>query len=163
MKRDLLFDRNEFIFSYRVGGVLIYDDKILLQKPENDDYAIIGGHVTSMETTADALIREYKEELRADISIERLMAVGEIFFLWDNRPCHQICLYYKCRLNQENAISLEGCFYGYDDLNHKRMDMKYCWVPLEQLRKGLKVYPSELVPHILSRGDKIEHFVSSQI
>ena len=30
MKRDLLFDRNEFIFSYRVGGVLIYDDKILL-------------------------------------------------------------------------------------------------------------------------------------
>ena len=47
MSRDLLFRTEEFIFSYRVGGVLIRDGRILLQRPREDDYAIIGGHVAS--------------------------------------------------------------------------------------------------------------------
>lgn len=50
MGRDILFRTEEFVFSYRVGGLLIKDNKILLQKPKNDDYAIIGGHVACLET-----------------------------------------------------------------------------------------------------------------
>ena len=42
---DILFKQDDFVFSYRVGGVLIRDGKILLQRPKDDDYAIIGGHV----------------------------------------------------------------------------------------------------------------------
>ena len=36
MSRDILFKTDDFIFSYRVGGLLIRNDKILLQKPRND-------------------------------------------------------------------------------------------------------------------------------
>ena len=42
---DILFKNDDFVFSYRVGGILKHNGKILLQRPENDDYAIIGGHV----------------------------------------------------------------------------------------------------------------------
>ena len=41
---DILFKNDDFVFSYRVGGILIHKGKILLQRPKNDAYAIIGGH-----------------------------------------------------------------------------------------------------------------------
>ena len=46
---DILFKNPDFVFSYRVGGILIHNGKILLQRPKNDDYAIIGGHIAAME------------------------------------------------------------------------------------------------------------------
>lgn len=57
MNRDILFKIENFIFSYRVGGLLIYNNKILLQKPENDNFSIIGGHVSCLETTKETLRR----------------------------------------------------------------------------------------------------------
>ncbi len=56
---DILFKNDDFVFSYRVGGILIHNDKILLQRPKNDDYAIIGGHVAAMETSPETLKREF--------------------------------------------------------------------------------------------------------
>lgn len=100
MGKDILYKTEDFVFSYRVAGILIRDNKILLQKPSNDDgYSLIGGHVSIGETTDISLIREFKEEIGVDISIDRLFAVGEIFFPWGKRPCHQISLYYKVKLS----------------------------------------------------------------
>ena len=31
----------------------------------------------------------------------------------------------------------------------------FCWVPLEDLKKGTKVYPLELIPYILEQGKEI--------
>ena len=163
MEKDILFKNETYIFSYRTGGILLHDGKILLQKPQNDDYAIIGGHVTAMETTEQTLKREFEEEISAKIEVDSLMAVGEIFFPWGKRPCHQICLYYKIHLCDPEAIPLSGIFHGYDELGNERINLDFCWVSLEELRKGVKVYPEELIPHILSNEDKVFHFVSRQI
>ena len=92
---DILFKNDDFVFSYRVGGILIHNEKILLQRPKNDDYAIIGGHVAAMETSMETLKREFEEELHAEIEVDNLLAIGEIYFPWGKRPCHQICLYYN--------------------------------------------------------------------
>ena len=154
---DILFKNNDFVFSYRVGGILIRNDKILLQRPINDDYAIIGGHVASMETSAETLKREFEEELHAKIAVDDLLAIGEIYF-----PCHQICLYYKVHLLDE-SIPLDGVFHGYDDLDNERINLDFCWVPLEDLHNGTKVYPLELIPHILEPANGIVHFISKQI
>lgn len=160
--KDILFKTDDFVFSYRVGGILIHNDKILLQKPQNDDYSIIGGHVAAAETSAEALKREFMEELHADIEVGELVAVGEIFFPWGKKPCHQISLYYKVELNSDN-IPLDGIFHGYDDFDNKRIDLDFCWVPLAELQAGTKVYPTELIPHILSGSNEILHFTSKQI
>ena len=76
---DILFKNDEFVFSYRVGGILIRDGKILLQRPKNDDYSIIGGHVAAMETSMEALKREFEEELHTKIEVDNLLAIGEIY------------------------------------------------------------------------------------
>lgn len=163
LKKDILFNADDFLFSFRVGGILLRDNKILLQKPKDDDYAIIGGHISSMETTSETLKREYKEELHTDIEVGNLLAVGEVFFLWGCRPCHQVCFYYKVHLCDEKSIPLDGVFSGYDELDNKRIDLDFCWIPLNELRNGLKVYPSELIPIILDDRKEISHFVSKQL
>ena len=162
MGEDILFKTDDFIFSYRVGGVLLHNDKILLQKPKDDDYAIIGGHVSSMETTQETLRREYQEELHADIEVDNLIAVSEIFFPWGNKPCHQVCFYYKVHLCDEDSIPMDGIFQGYDELDNKRVDLDFCWVPLDELINGVKVYPLELIPIILEDSTEIKHFISNQ-
>lgn len=94
---DILFKNDDFVFSYRVGGILIRNGKILLQRPKNDD------------------------------------------------------------------IPLDGVFHGYDGLDDKRIDLDFCWVPFEDLKNSVKVYPQELVPYILEQKKEIVHFVSKQI
>lgn len=93
---DILFKNDDFVFSYRVGGILIHDGKILLQRPKNDDYAIIGGHVVAMETSMETLKREFEEELHASIEVDNLFAIGEIYFPYlisqrsANRPTYPL-------------------------------------------------------------------------
>lgn len=159
---DILFENNNYVYSYRVGGIVVHNHKILLQKPLNEDYSIIGGHVEFLETTANALKREFKEELHAEIEIGNLMAVGEIFFPWGEKPCHQIALYYKVHLSDKNAIPLDGTFQGYDVCSGKKVNLRFCWIPLNEL-SNITLYPQELTPVILKNSDKTEHFVSNQL
>ena len=50
---DILFKTDDYIFSYRVGGLLLHNGKVLMQKLIGEDgYAFIGGHVAFGETTA---------------------------------------------------------------------------------------------------------------
>lgn len=60
-------------------------------------------------------------------------------------------------------ICLISTKHKHDDPDKERIDLDFCWVPLEELKKGLKVYPLELIPHILNESSEIVHFVSRQI
>ncbi len=58
MMSDMIFKTDEFVFSYRVAGILIHKCNVLLQKPKNDDgYSIPGGHIRFGETSIETLIR----------------------------------------------------------------------------------------------------------
>ncbi len=159
---DILYKSEDMVFSLRAGGILVRDGHILLQKPKNDGCAIIGGHVAAFELSADTLRREFMEELHTAIEVGELMAVGEIFFPWGEKRCHQICFYYRVQLADESAIPLSGSFPGYDELGDERVDLDFCWVPLEAVKNGLPVYPQELIPHILANEPGVAHFVSRE-
>ena len=159
---DILFKTDDWIFSYRVGGILIHNDRILLQRvPGDDGYALVGGHVALGETTAETLVREFKEEIRADIRVERLLMVGENFFPWGSRPCHQINLYYLVSLVDETQIPTTGIFKATDELGNKRIDLDMCWISLKDL-PGITVYPTEAKEHIIRIPDEIVHFVHKE-
>ena len=160
--KDILFKTENFVFSYRIAGILIHNGKMLLQKPPHDNYSFIGGHVTALETSKETLVREFKEELHVDIIVDNLLAVGEIFFPWGNgKPCHSISLFYPVRLLDENQLPLEGTFHGYNDLGEERLDLDFCWVPLDEL-KNIQLYQAEIVPHVLSGNKEIMHFVYNE-
>lgn len=138
---------------------MIRDDKVLLQKPANDDgYAVPGGHVSFGETSAETLVREFREEARADIEADRLVLVSEIFFPWGDRPCQQICLYYGVSLCDESQIPLDGDFPFLNEAGEASTDLYFSWIPLSEI-PGILVYPTNIKKYLLSPPAHIEYFV----
>lgn len=58
---------------------------------------------------------------------------------------------------------MDGVFHGYDELDNERIDLGFCWISLDELKKGIKVYPLELIPYILVPRKEIVHGVSTNI
>lgn len=160
MSNDILFKTDGHVFSYRVAGLLVQNNKILLQRDKLGDHAVPGGHVSFMETTEETLKREFLEEIQAEIGVDQLLAVQENFFMWGSKPCHQVHFYYQIHLEEEN-IPLEGEFPVCDQLGDLRVDLDFVWVPLEKL-KSISVYPRE-IEKLLEKRDGVMHFVSSEL
>ena len=155
---DILFKTSEAVFSYRVAGIALRDGKVLLQKPTNDSaYAFPGGHVAFGETNAETLVREFKEETGADISVCELKWVAEIFFPWGDKPCHQICLYYMVELITEGVLS-EECAIGTEKMEGRDFKLEFHWVPIAELDK-IELYPTN-APELMKKLDEgVQHFV----
>lgn len=155
---DILFKMDDWVFSYRVAGICVQNGKVLLQKPTNDTaFAFPGGHVEFGETNEETLIREFKEEIGANISVGELKWVAEIFFPWGNKPCHQICLYYMVEIQDEH-IPKEGKFMTREHIEGRSFDVEFFWVPLENAAK-LEVYPVQ-APELLQKlHEGAQHFV----
>lgn len=161
-QRDILFKTEENIFSYRVAGILIRHGKVLLQRPINDTaYSFPGGHVSFGETNEETLIREFKEEISADINVHSLQWVAEIFFPWGDKPCHQICLFYRISLCNETQIALSGAFNAIDELDQMNIHLEFSWIPLSKI-KDIELYPANAKEKLLTLSDKIEHFIDKQ-
>ncbi|MFG6369823.1 MAG: NUDIX hydrolase [Lachnospiraceae bacterium] len=155
---DILFSTEEYVFSYRVAGICVQNRSVLLQKPTNDTaFAFPGGHVAFGESNEQTLIREFQEEIGADISVGDLKWVGEIFFPWGNKPCHQICLYYTVEINSKN-IPMEGMFMGKEQLEGQQFKLEFHWVPFEKL-KSTEVYPTNVVQLMNHIEGGVQHFV----
>ena len=155
---DILFKTDEYVFSYRVAGICIHNNKVLLQKPTNDTaFAFPGGHVELGETNAQTLFREFKEEIGVDIKVSDLKWVGEIFFPWGNKPCHQIWLYYVVDIKSNN-VPLEGMFVGKEKIEGRKFDLEFHWVPIGELN-NIEVYPTNVVELMNKINDGVQHFI----
>lgn len=153
---DILFRTDGYVFSYRVAGVCMQDGRILLQKPTNgSDYAFPGGHVAFGETHAETLVREFKEEIGADVQVGDLMWVGELFFPWGDRPCQQICLYYRVDILSPETPKT-GSFAAREQLGGRSFQMEFQWVPADILDQ-IEVYPSNA--RALLKGEGVQHFI----
>ena len=158
-KQDILFKNEDGVFSYRIGGILIHDGKVLLQQcNEEKDYAIPGGHVSFGETSKDTIVREFKEETGFDVKPERLLWIGEVFFPWDTKPCHQICMYFLITLCDETQIQSASSFFVVDELERQMVNLKFSWIPLADL-KYIQLYPLGTKEKLMNLSDNIEHFV----
>ena len=139
---DILFKTDDWVFSYRVAGICVQNGKVLLQTTTGDDrsFSFPGGHVELGETNAETLIREFKEEIGADIAVKELKWVAEVFFPWGKKPCHQICLYYMVDL-QNSEIPTDGTFLG------------------KEQAENVELYPTNARELLSKLGEGVQHFV----
>ncbi len=155
---DILFRKDGFVFSYRVAGIAVRNGKVLLQKPTNEDfYAFPGGHVEFGETNEETLVREFKEEIGADIKVGDLQWVAEVFFPWGENPCHQICLYYAIDITDED-IPKDGMFMAKEHIEGRNFDLEFHWVPIEKTAE-LEIYPADSAKLLPELGKGVKHFV----
>ena len=155
---DILFKNEDWVFSYRVAGICIHNGKVLLQTTTDDPaFAFPGGHVAFGETNEETLVREFKEELGADIRVGDLKWVAEVFFPWGSRPCHQICLYYMVEIS-DDITPREGIFRGSEQMEGRKFDLEFHWVPLEDA-KNYELYPTQCRRLLENLSDGVQHFV----
>lgn len=130
----------------------------MLQKPIDDTgFAFPGGHAAFGESNGETLVREFKEEIGADISVGDLKWVGELFFPWGKKPCQQICLYYLVEILSDST-PLEGSFLAREQLEGRQSSLEFHWVPLERLQ-GMEVYPSNAAELITGLSGNVQHFI----
>ena len=142
----------------RVAGILIKNNKILLIEHKKNDkkyWLIPGGGVDWGESTAEALIREYKEETNLDVIVEKFLFLSET--IAPDKKKHVINLYFKIR-KDENSKE-EMILGGESNLN----DLKF--VSKEEI-ETIKIYPNikeqikqlldekEIVPYLGLLWDK---------
>lgn len=162
MPKDLLFREADFVFACRAGAVIVRDGKALMQKLQGEEgYAFIGGHVTAGETFVSALQRELREELHTDAAIGRMLAMGEVFILFGKKPCHQLAPYFAVTL-PEDFTPMDGSFQAMDELEGRRIGVRFEWVPVEKLQ-GLPVYPPQVMQWVLDLDRETGHFVYTEL
>ena len=156
--QDILFKIKHGLFSYRVAGVLLHAGKVLVQHLVDDPtYALPGGHVNFGEASEQALIREFKEEVGADIQPVRMIWIGENFFPWGENDCHQVCFYFLVTLRAETQVPLEGCFFARDEAGRKANEIEFCWMEIADLQNIL-LYPLNAKEKLLNLSGQIETF-----
>ena len=153
---DILFKADNYIFDVRTVGVLVKDGKILVQRDKDgNEYALPGGHIKLGETTADGLVREYKEETGADIRSLRLLWTEECFWEWNGRKAHNLAYYYLIELCEGSDIADVGEFISHKD----NCNVVIGWMPIDKLEDVI-IYPKFLKKKIYELDSPHEHFVS---
>ena len=152
--KDWIFRTDEYICDLRTVGVLVRDDKLLVQRDrDGNEYALPGGHVRIGETTADGLVREYQEETGADIRVGKLLWTEECFWEWKGKLTHTLSFYYLAEFCEGSDFPDDGCFHPQRD--NPRIEIG--WVPVEELN-SLIVYPAFLKQRI--HDFKPGHFIT---
>lgn len=149
---DWLFQAEEGICHVRVAGILIRDGKLLVQRDSSGAYALPGGHLRFGETTAEALAREFREELDIGITCERLLWTEENFWCWGDKDAHNLCYYYLINLPEGNALPEPGA------LMKDNSSVVFDWLPVDGL-DGIEIYPEFLKTELSQLDGPPKHFV----
>jgi 8-oxo-dGTP pyrophosphatase MutT (NUDIX family) len=151
------FDKENVRFNYRVAGVAIHNGRILLDRNTSNSYWVLpGGHPELMESMADALRREVKEEIGADVEVVRLLWMLENFF-HKRKDIHELSFYFLMELTPDShLLKSDGPFSGEE--HGKRLIFQ--WFPLEQeILENLPLYPGYLASALINLPDAIQHVV----
>ena len=137
--KDLSTMIGDVKLNIRVGVILEYNKKILIEKNKEFDYCVLpGGRIHTLESTEEALIREVKEELGIDISEKNLkiFSIIENFFEKDNKNYHE--LYYLYKIELDNDYNIKD---GFENIDNN--DSDFYWYTREKFKEN-NILPSIL-------------------
>ena len=155
----IMFDKDNVRFNYRVAGVAIHNNTVLLVRmKEFSWWTLLGGRVEMMERSDEALLREMKEELGTEVKIERLLWTTENFHGDETRYGHEINMFYLMMLPQ-NCHMMKCDEYATED---DGTPILFKWIPRSEISQ-VEVYPSFLKKALLKLPEKTEHIIWNEI
>jgi ADP-ribose pyrophosphatase YjhB (NUDIX family) len=134
-------------------GVIRRGDELLLMAAKSDDGIIkgwrpLGGTIEFGERAADALRREFAEELGVVIKEPKLLTVLESLYTHHDTAGHEIVFVFDTRPADENAYRKDS--FAFDDggvYNEVR------WVALARFKSGQdSLFPAGLLDLVQSRS-----------
>lgn len=155
------FDEGDQCFNYRIVGVAVHNDAVLLHRTAEEDFwTFPGGRAELGETAETTLKREMLEELGGEIEIVRLLWFVENFFTYDERRYHEIALYFLMRFPSDSPYLIQsGPFYGLEETPK----LIFQWFPCQaELLAALPLQPAFLQTALLSLPETITHVIQRE-
>ena len=157
----ITYDESNNKFNFRVAGISYNEGKVLLHRYEGFDFwALPGGRAELGEDTRTTIIREMKEELNEEISVERLVWCCENFFRHIGKDFHELSFYYLISFSDESKILVKQ-----GDFEVKEIDgsiLTYRWFKLDELR-DLYLVPEFLKDGLIDLPSSIEHIIYNEL
>ena len=150
------FDLEGGRLNYRIVGVAIHDQKILIHQELGEEFwTLPGGRCEILETARDTLARETVEELGVECEVGDLLWVVENFFDREGKKWHEIAFYFRITFPSsdpvwDHAVPFKGV--------EKGTDLTFRWVPLSELRDW-NLVPEFLKDALTDLPTSIQHRV----
>ena len=157
MGKDVRIVEGNNKFKFRVSGIVEYNNKVLIDKMNNNNfYCFSGGYVEMFEDTKKALKRELKEELYFNAEVKNLLAVNENFYELRQDNYHEICFYYSVEAT-ENNLDLSDKIITEQD-KEGMVTHRYKWVDKNELL-NYDIKPKQIAEHFL-KNNGFKHFIT---
>lgn len=158
MKTDIKINTETESFKFRVGGIVIVDNKVLgVQICKNGFYCLPGGHVEIGTDTKEATLRELEEEIGAKFEINELLCIIESFFTRkDLKKFHELGFYYTA--NPIGEIRLED----YTVIEHDKdgeVQLDFKWIPLDEI-DNYDFRPAQLKEILKNKNLEFNHIIT---
>lgn len=130
-----------------VLGIIKKENKILVSKGydkiKNETfYRCIGGGIEFLETSNDALKREFKEELNIDIEVGEFLGISENIFTYNGKNAHELILFYNATIKDSD---FKEKYHIIDD----NTETDAIWVDVDKfISKELKIYPEQMFKYL---------------
>ena len=155
---DISFKTSEGRFNYRVAGLIVRDNKLLIMQDQGQPYYYVpGGRIKMNEKSEDAVKREIREELRIEVNVNRMLWVNENFFEVETlqERFHEVCFFYLLEIEDENALTHSEFVVDEEGKIHT-----YYWKNLEEI-KYINLYPQFLREKVVDLPLHIKHIVET--
>ncbi len=128
-------------------GLAVKNNKLLVSegfdKVKNETfYRCLGGGIEFLEKSSDALKREFKEEIGANIIIKDFLGVSENIFTYKGKNAHELILFYSIDISDDNY---QEEYKVIDD--HGETIAK--WIDIQEFKNKSKIlYPEDVFKYL---------------
>ncbi|MEG4807670.1 NUDIX domain-containing protein [Microcoleus sp. F8-D3] len=131
-----------------VLGLIRSGDRIFVSEcedPVKQDrfYRALGGGIEFGEHSIDALQREFREEIQAELTNIKYLACLENFFIFNGQAGHELIQLYQCDFVDSKFYELDSLDFADGDGEHTAF-----WMPIEHFRSGeLRLVPDKFIDY----------------
>jgi len=108
-------------------------------------YRLLGGGIEFGELAADALAREFREEIGSDLEDVRYLGTLENIYVYEGHPGHELVRVYEGRLTAQSLYERNSWEFQVEDGS----SCHAVWKPLDDLAET-RLYPDGLLTLIRS-------------
>jgi len=145
-------------FNYRVVGVAVHENSVLLHQAEGEDFwTFPGGRAEFGEPAEQTLKREMREEIGVEVEVVRLLWFVENFFFYAGKHYHEIALYFLMRFPATcKRLVHSGSFEGEEE----GIKLIFQWFPQQpEVLSRLPLLPSFLQTAIENLPASVQHVI----
>lgn len=130
-----------------VLGLVKNDGKLLVSrfydKQKNQEFfRCLGGGIEFLETSEDALKREFKEEINVSIKIGKYLGISENIFHYKGKDAHELVFFYEAYIDSKDYKEQ----YNVIDDNS---ELEAIWIDIEKFKSNQFVlYPEQTVQYL---------------